>query len=70
MEEVADFQDVNIELYKPRDVFLDFHDRQQRWAIIIAQRRAGKTVACINDILWRAMTEEKEKARYAYIARI
>ena len=68
MEEVADFQDVNIELYKPRDVFLDFHDRQQRWAIIIAHRRAGKTVACINDILWRAMTEEKENARYAYIA--
>ena len=68
MEEVTDFHQIDIELYKPRDVFLDFHDRQQRWAIIIAHRRAGKTVACINDILWRAMTEEKENARYAYIA--
>ncbi len=68
MEEVADFTDVKIELYKPRDVFLDFHDRQQRWAVIIAHRRAGKTVACINDILWRALTETKENARYAYIA--
>jgi phage terminase large subunit len=68
MEEVADFTDVNIELYKPRDVFLDFHDRQQRWAVIIAHRRAGKTVSCINDALWRAITEGKENARYAYIA--
>ena len=59
MEEVIDYTDFNIELYKPRDVFLDFHDRQQRWAIIIAHRRAGKTVACINDILWRALTESK-----------
>jgi hypothetical protein len=68
MEEVADFTDVKIELYKPRDVFLDFHDRQQRWAVIVAHRRCGKTVACINDILWRALTETKENARYAYIA--
>jgi hypothetical protein len=68
MEEVADFTDVNIELYKPRDVFLDFHERQQRWAVIIAHRRAGKTVSCINDALWRAITEGKENARYAYIA--
>ncbi len=48
MDEVADFVDCNIELYKPRDVFLDFHDRTQRWAVIIAHRRAGKKVACIN----------------------
>ena len=53
MEEVADFTDVNIELYKPREVFLDFHDRQQRWAVIVAHRRCGKTVACINDLIWR-----------------
>jgi len=64
MEEVV----VDIELYKPRDVFLDFHDRTQRWAVIIAHRRAGKTVSCINDALWRAITEGKENARYAYIA--
>ncbi len=65
MEEVADYTDIHIELYKPRDVFLDFHDRQQRWAIIIAHRRAGKTVACINHILWRAITERKENASNA-----
>jgi phage terminase large subunit len=68
MEEVADYIDVPIELYTPRSVFEPFHDRTQRWAVIIAHRRAGKTVACINDILWRALTETKENARYAYIA--
>ena len=67
MEEI-DFDERVIELYTPRTVFEDFHNRQQRWAVIIAHRRAGKTVACINDILWRALTETKENARYAYIA--
>ena len=63
-----DFHQIDIELYKPRDVFLDFHDRQQRWAVIVAHRRCGKTVACINDLIWRAITEDKPNARYAYIA--
>lgn len=64
MEEV-----VNIELdYKPREIFLDFHDRQQRWAVIVAHRRAGKTVLCILDLIYRAITEGKEDGRYAYVA--
>ena len=64
MEEVLE-----IELeYAPRSVFEDFHDRQERWAVVVAHRRCGKTVACINDLIYRALTEEKENARYAYIA--
>ena len=64
MEEVLD-----IELeYAPRSVFEDFHDRKERWAVVVAHRRCGKTVACINDLIYRALTEEKENARYAYIA--
>ena len=64
MEEVID-----VELdYKPRDVFLDFHERQQRWAVIVAHRRCGKTVACINDLIYRAINENKENGQYAYIA--
>ena len=64
MEEV-----VNVELdYKPREVFLDFHEREQRWAVIVAHRRCGKTVSCINDIIYKALTENKENAIYAYIA--
>ena len=64
MEEVLE-----IELeYAPRSVFLDFHDREQRWAVVVAHRRCGKTVSCINDVIYRALTEGKENARYAYIA--
>lgn len=29
--------------------FRNFHARNQRWACIVAHRRAGKTVACVND---------------------
>jgi len=60
---------LEIELeYAPRSVFEDFHDRQERWAVVVAHRRCGKTVACINDLIFRALTEDKENARYAYIA--
>lgn len=62
-------EEVNIELdYKPRDVFLDFHERSERWAVIVAHRRCGKTVACINDLIYRAISENKENGQYAYIA--
>lgn len=54
--------------YAPRVQFNDFHRRQQRWAVIVAHRRAGKTVACINDTVKRAVVEKKERGRYAYIA--
>ena len=64
MEEVLD-----IELdYCPRAVFEDFHERQQRWAVIVAHRRCGKTVACINELIYRALTENKENGRYFYLA--
>jgi len=54
--------------YKAREAFLDFHKREQRWAVLVCHRRAGKTVATIADIIRRAVTEKKENARYAYIA--
>jgi len=60
---------IDIELdYKPRDVFEDFHEREQRWAIIVAHRRCGKTVACINDLIYKALIDGKEDGRYAYLA--
>ena len=54
--------------YRPRSVFEDFHDRKQRWAVIVAHRRCGKTVACINDLIVKALLENKKHAQYAYIA--
>jgi len=65
LEEVV--QEVELD-YQPRDVFLPFHDRTQRWAVIVAHRRCGKTVSCINDMIKRALEEDKEDGRYAYVA--
>ena len=54
--------------YAPRGQFRAFHARKQRWACLVAHRRAGKTVACINDLIKRAIVDGKENGRYAYIA--
>lgn len=54
--------------YAPRRAFLPFHQRKQRWAVMVAHRRAGKTVACINDLIRAALSDGKPDGRYAYIA--
>jgi len=54
--------------YKAREVFKDFHKRQERWAVLVCHRRAGKTVATIADAIRRAILENKPDGRYAYIA--
>lgn len=59
----------HIELdYAPRAQFLPFHNRTQRWACMVCHRRAGKTVAAINDMVKRAVIENKPDGRYAFIA--
>lgn len=54
--------------YGPRQVFLPYHLRRQRWAAIVAHRRCGKTVACINDVIAKALALDKSHGRYAYVA--
>jgi len=54
--------------YKPRRQFVGFHERKHRWACLVAHRRAGKTVACINDLIRSALTCQHENPRVAYIA--
>lgn len=54
--------------YEPRDQFLPFHQRSQRWSCLVAHRRCGKTVACVNELIARASYTQKKDARYAYIA--
>jgi len=53
--------------YKVRDAFKDFHKRKQRWAVLVCHRRAGKTVASINDLIKRAIKENKPDGRYFYL---
>jgi hypothetical protein len=54
--------------YTPRPQFLPFHNRKQRWSALVCHRRAGKTVACIAELVHRALYTSKKNARYAYVA--
>lgn len=54
--------------YAPRGQFVGFHERQQRWAAIVAHRRFGKTVGCINDLIRGVIECELNNPRFAYIA--
>ena len=47
---------------------MPFHNRGKRWACLVCHRRAGKTVACVNELIKAALTEGKKDGRYAYIA--
>lgn len=52
--------------YKPRQWALDFHQSDARWKVLVCHRRAGKTVAVINELIKKALTTRN--ARCAYIA--
>lgn len=54
--------------YEPRRAFLAFHNRTQRWACLVAHRRAGKTVAAVNDIIRAAITYQGPYGLFAYIS--
>ena len=54
--------------YSPRDAFLPFHQRTQRWGCLVAHRRAGKTVAAINDIIRAAATCKTAFPLFGYTA--
>ena len=54
--------------YYPRGAFESFHDREERWSILVCHRRAGKTVACVADLVYSALFTKKNDARFAYIA--
>jgi hypothetical protein len=57
-----------INAYRPREPFKDFHNREQRWAAMVCHRRAGKTVACIADLVLSALATPKHDGRFAYVA--
>jgi len=58
---------VNLHI-KARNQFLPYLNRKERWACVVAHRRAGKTVACIQDIVKRAIEHKGREPRFAYIA--
>lgn len=54
--------------FVPRKVFSPYLHRTQRWASVVAHRRAGKTVACITDLIKRAAEHTGREPRFAYVA--
>lgn len=54
--------------YSPRHAFVPFHETDKRWSVVIAHRRAGKTMAKVNRLIRTALTCSKPEPRTAYIA--
>lgn len=54
--------------YKPRKEVEAYHNRTERFAVLVAHRRFGKTVAAINDLIRACFTVQKDNVRVAYIA--
>jgi len=54
--------------YDPRPFFIPFHQRNKRWSSIVAHRRCGKTVGCINDLIAKALYNKRKNPRYGYLA--
>lgn len=55
---------------EPRAHFRGFLESTKRWAVLVAHRRAGKTVAVVQKLIKEALTHERPgpPLRYAYIA--
>ena len=53
--------------YEPRPQFLPLHNRKQRWATLNTHRRAGKTVALVNDLIFGGLECRLHRPQLAYI---
>ena len=54
--------------YRPRGVWLGFHQSQARYRVVVAHRRAGKTVAAVNDAIKGAVSCRLPSPRFGYVA--
>ena len=56
--------------YKPRPLQLKMHQgfESKRFAVVVAHRRFGKTVAVVNHIIKQAILCERQDPRYGYVA--
>ncbi len=54
--------------YEPRRAFMPFHERTERWACLVAHRRAGKTVSAVNELIRAAAVCASAMPLFAYIA--
>ena len=56
--------------YTPRYPQTEIHGllEAHRFSVLVAHRRMGKTVLAVNHLIKRAITDQKERGFYAYIA--
>jgi len=53
--------------YVPREQFIPLHNRKQRFAAVNTHRRAGKTVALVNDLIFGGLECRLHKPQLAYV---
>ena len=54
--------------YETRPHFVPLHNRSTRWSIGVTHRRAGKTVAHINELILGVLKSRHRSTRFAYVA--
>jgi len=54
--------------YKPFPLQAYLHDHLKRFNVIVCHRRFGKTIFAVNEMIKKAMTLDKQKPQFAYIA--
>lgn len=52
--------------YQPRQAFIPYHHRIERYAVLLCHRRAGKSFAILNDIIVRGMTARPDGLRQQF----
>lgn len=57
-----------VELYRPRPLQARLHRSLERFNVLVAHRRFGKTVFCVNELIAKAAANPLERPRYAYVA--
>lgn len=60
--------ETRIELYRPRPLQARLHRSLKRFNVLVAHRRFGKTVFCVNELIAKAVANPLERPRYAYVA--
>jgi len=59
---------MDITAYLPRDCFRPLHNRDRRWTVVVAHRRAGKTVSVCADLVLGAVENPLHRPQFAYLA--
>lgn len=54
--------------YRPRDAFRSYHNNKKRFSCSVCHRRAGKSVARLNQLIRKAIECDKLNPRFGYIS--